>query len=319
MALFKINPSSKTNPDTGFGAQPTQVGDRFINKDGSFNIEKRGVSLWKRGSVYPFLLQLSWPQFFGLILVCYIFITIFFALLYILIGTDQLMGIQGTTGWEQLKEVFYFSTQTFTTVGYGRINPVGDGADLLASLETLSGWLFFALVTGLLYGRFTRPRSFIAFSATALISPYKGAKALMFRMVPYKTLHYLSDAKVVVNISLLVAEEGKEEYKFYTLDLERAGIDIFNMNWTVVHPINDRSPLLNFSEANLSSSDLELMVQVSGFDPVFSNTVMQRTSYTSKEIVWGAKFSSMYHESDDNTTTILELDKLNDFVKTEIN
>ena len=316
MALFKINPSSQTNPDTGFGAQPSQVGDRFINKDGSFNIRKTGVSLWKRSSIYPFLLQLSWLRFLGLMLICYIVITTFFALLYTLIGTDQLTGVQGISNWSRLKEVFYFSTQTFTTVGYGRINPVGDGADILASLETFTGWLFFALVTGLLYGRFTRPRSFIAFSTAALISPYKGGKALMFRMAPYKTMHYLSDAKVVVNISLLVTEEGAGEYKFYTLDLERAGIDIFNMNWTVVHPINDRSPLLNFTEANLNSADLELMVQVSGFDPVFSNIVMQRTSYTSKEIVWGAKFSPMYHESEDNTTTILELDKLDDYKKT---
>ena len=140
----------------------------------------------------------------------------------------------------------------------------------------------------------------------------------MFRMVPYKALHHLSDVKVTVNISLKIAENGKPEYQFYQLPLERSRIDMFNMNWTVVHPITDDSPVLNFSKEDLDNSDAEILVQVTGFDPIFSNMVMARTSYTYKELVWGARFKPMYHESEDGNTTILELDKLNEFDKTTI-
>lgn len=315
MAFSKFNPSSQTNPDTGLGVQATQIGGRFVNKDGSFNLRKTGYPLSKRSSVYSFLLNTGWLPFIGITLVFYIVVNLIFTGVYLLIGPQQLAGLHASTAWGTVKEVFYFSTQTFTTVGYGRINPHGDGANILAAFETMCGWLFFALVTGLFYGRFTRPKAYIDFSFNALISPYLDGRALMFRMVPYKSRHYLTDAKVIVNLSLLVTEGGKEEYKFYQLPLERSRIDLFNMNWTVVHPINANSPLFNFTEADMQSADLELIVQVSGFDPVFSNIVMQSSSYTSKEIIWEAKFNPMYHESADGATTILELDRLNDFKK----
>src|SRR6476620_2314443 len=119
----------------------------------------------------------------------------------------------------------------------------------------------------------------------------------MFRMVPYKNIHQLTDAKVAVNLSLLITDNGRSDYEFYQLPLERSRVDMFNMNWTVVHPINETSPLYNFTAEDLARSDFELMIQVTGFDPVFSNQVLQRTSYTFNEVVWGAKFSQMYHQS----------------------
>ena len=319
MAGRNINPFSRSNPDTGLGTQPTNIGGRFVNKDGSFNLKKQGLPFIKRVSFYSYLLELSWFKFLGIILLFYLFINLLFTIAYLLVGVDQLQGFHSHTSWGRAREVFYFSTQTFTTVGYGRLNPRADGADIIASLQTMSGWLFFAIVTGLLYGRFTRPKAYIAFSEKALVSPYQNASALMFRMVPYKNIHHLTDVKATVNISFLVVENGKEEYKFFQLTLERSRIDMFNMNWTVVHPITADSPLLNFTHEDLHASDLELLVQVSGFDPIFSNIVMARTSYTYKEIIWGARFKPMYHESEDGSTTVLELDKLNAYDEVSIN
>lgn len=135
----------------------------------------------------------------------------------------------------------------------------------------------------------------------------------MFRMVPYKVYHDLTDARVTVSLAFMEMEEDKPIYKFYQLKLERERIDTFSMNWTVVHPIDEESPLLQFSKEDMQQSDLELYVQVSGFDNIFSNMVMDRSSYTYEEIIWGAKFKPMYHESADGNTTILELDKLNEF------
>jgi inward rectifier potassium channel len=311
MASSKINPFSKSNPDTGFGVQTSQIGGRFVNKDGTYNLRKEGWPLLKRISFYSYLLEFSWMRFLSIILLFYVLVNVLFTGIYLMLGDGQLQGYLFNTTWGRVKEVFYFSTQTFTTVGYGRLNPVMDGADIVASIETVTGWLFFALVTGLLYGRFTRPKAYVAFSEQALVSPYREGSGLMFRMVPYKINHHLTDVRVAVNVSLIMDEE-KQEYKFYQLDLERSRIDMFNMNWTVVHPIDQQSPFLHFTPDDLERSDMEIIVQVSGFDPVFSSVVMQRTSYTYKEVIWGAKFKPMYHESPDGTTTILELNKLND-------
>lgn len=318
MATGKINSKVKQNPDTGFGTQAGNIGGRFINRDGSFNLRKTGWPFWKRNSLYSFLLELSWLKFLLVIVLFYFLVNVLFTTIYLLVGTEQLQGYLTTTQWGKIKETFFFSTQSFTTVGYGRIHPAGDGADTVSSVETMTGWLFFALVTGLLYGRFTRPVAYIAFSDKALISPYKEGTALMFRMVPYKNIHQLTDAKVIMNLSLLITEGGKSDYQFYQLPLERSRIDMFNMNWTVVHPIDEESPLYTFTKEDVINADFELMVQVTGFDPVFSNQVLQRTSYTFAELVWGARFSPMYHQSEDGNTTILELDKLSRFEKVEL-
>jgi inward rectifier potassium channel len=318
MATDKINSRVKQNPDTGFGTQAGSIGGRFINRDGSFNLRKTGWPFWKRMSPYSYLLELSWLRFLLVIFLFYFLVNLVFTAVYLLVGTEQLQGYLTTTTWGKVKETFFFSTQSFTTVGYGRIHPAGDGADVVSSVETMAGWLFFALVTGLLYGRFTRPKAYIAFSENVLISPYKEGTGLMFRMVPYKDIHQLTDTKVSVNLSLLMTENGKTDYEFYQLALERSRIDMFNMNWTVVHPINEESPLYNFTKEDILRSDFELMVQVTGFDPVFSNQVLQRTSYTFEELVWGAKFSPMYHQSEDGDTTILELDKLSHYERTDL-
>lgn len=314
----KINVFSKANPDTGFGVQANQIGGRFVNKDGSFNLRKEGLPLLERISFYSNMLEISWAQFFAFILLFYFSANIVFTILYLLVGQYQLQGLISAAGWARVKEIFFFSTETFTTVGYGRINPVGDGAHIIASLESLTGFLSFAFLTGLLYGRFSRPRAYITFSENALMSPYKKGIALMFRMVPYKVHHNLTDARVSVNISFTEMEEDEPVYKFYKLKLERERIDTFNMNWTVVHPIDEESPLLNLNKEDMHGADLELYVQVNGFDNIFSNMVLHRSSYTFKEIIWGAKFKSMYHESADGNTTILELDKLNEFEKVSL-
>lgn len=318
MATIRINPFSKANNDTGFGTQASRIGGRFINKDGSINLVKTGFPFLRRASLYSSLLQLSWTQFLGIVVLFYLLVNVLFGALYWAIGQHQFLGLQPGSQWQVYRQLFYFSTQTFTTVGYGRVNPVSDAADLLASFETMCGWLFFALVTGLLYGRFTKPKAYLAFSQNALVAPYREGMALMFRMVPYKTNHFLTEAHVAVNAAFLIQDGDKKEFKFYNLALERSRIDTFTMNWTVVHPIDENSPFLNFTEADLERSDLELYVQVSGFDPIFSNTVMQRTSYRFNEIVWGAKFLPMYHESEDNRTTILEMDKLDSFQKMNV-
>jgi inward rectifier potassium channel len=315
MASFKsANPFLKPNNDTGFGSNPGSYGGRFINKNGTFNLRREGISLFDKFSVFQRMLNLSNWKFVLLIFIFYFLINLLFTLAYLAAGPGQLQGIIGQTPWAQLKETFFFSTQTFVTVGYGRINPVGDAASLLASIESLSGLLSFAIVTGLIYGRFSRPKSYLAFSDFALISPYKDKTAFMFRFVNYKDNHILTNVEIKVNLALMLEENGKPTFKFYDLTLERYKVESLPMNWTVVHAIDENSPLQGFTHKDLENADMEVYVLITGFDEIYASPVLQRTSYTYQELKFNASFVPMYRESEDGKMTILEVHKLNDIV-----
>lgn len=309
----KINPFLKPNNDTGFGSNPSSVGGRFINKDGSFNLRREGVPLLRRVGVYQRMLSVPMWRFILILLAFYLAINLIFTGIYFLLGPDQIEGIRAADSWCLFKEVFYFSTQTFTTVGYGRLNPVGDGANIVSSLEALTGFLSFAIATGLIFGRFAKPKAYLQFSELALISPFKGMTALMFRFATYKDHHTLTNVEIKVNIAMRVEENGRQEYRFYDLSLERTKVDNLPMNWTVVHAIDENSPLFGLNDKDIADADVELYVLITGFDEVYSSPVLQRTSYTYKEMKFDAKFVPMYRESDDGQTTILEMHKLNEF------
>lgn len=311
---LKIASRLKANNDTGFSNKADTADNRFVNKDGSYNLRKSGLGVIKRFSIFQTMLTIPRWKFIGVILVFYIVINLLFTCVYLLVGTDQLQGMIGATSWIKFKEVFYFSTQTFTTVGYGRVNPIGDGVNIVASLESLTGLLSLAIGTGLIYGRFARPRAYLIFSEHALVSPYKDGKALMFRFVNYKDKHSLTDVEIKVTVGLKITENGNLIYNYYTLSLERDKVDNLPMNWTVVHPIDENSPFHGFAQDDMKNADVEVYALIRGFDDVFSDMVQQRISYTYKEILFNRKFSLMFKESADGKTTILELDKLSHHV-----
>jgi len=307
----KINPFSKQNNDTGFASNTNDTGGRFINKDGTYNLVKEGMPFRKRFSIFNDMLNLPLWKFIMVIFIFFIVINLIFSVIYFLIGAQQLDGMIAGSNWKIFREIFYFSTQTFTTVGYGHVNPVGDAANIVAGTEALTGFLSLAIATGLIYGRFSKPRSYLIFSDHALISPYKEGTGLMFRFAAFKDKHSLTDLEIKVNTGILVLENETPAYKYFSLNLERTKVESMPMSWTVVHPIDENSPFHGFTEDDMKSGDVELYVMLRGFDDVFSNYVQQRTSYTFSEIFFNRKFVPMYRESDDGRTTILELHKLN--------
>jgi inward rectifier potassium channel len=319
MATRKIiDPNLRVNNDTGFGTNAESYGGRFINKDGSFNLRKEGMPYLRRYSIfYNMLTQPLW-RLALLILAFFFLINLAFAMIYLVIGLNQLQGVIASTPWGKFKEAFFFSTETFTTVGYGRVNPVGSAANLVAAIEALCGFLSFAVATGLMYGRFSRPHAYLLFSEKALISPYKDGAALVFRFAPYKDNHTLTDVQIRVNIGLKVAVDGSAEYRYYDLELERSRVESLPMNWNVVHPLDAKSPLVGFSWEDMQTADVELYILIRGFDDIFSNFVQARTSYTYQEIEFNRKFVPMYRESKDGKTTILELHKLNDSIEAPV-
>lgn len=313
MATNRFNPSLKSNNDTGFGSNTTTVGGRFINKDGTFNMRKEGLRFWESVSIYHTMLNMPRWKFAISILLFYLGANLLYTLIYVIIGFNEFSGMIAVTWWQKFKEIYFFSTETFTTVGYGRVNPIGDAANFVASIEALTGFLSFAISTGLIYGRFSKPRAYLAFSEMALVAPYKDITAIMFRFASYKHKHVLTNVEVVVTIGFQVQDNGTPSYKFYTLNLERTRADSLPLNFTVVHPIDEQSPMYGFTWEDMKIADVELYVLVRAFDDVYSNVVLQRTSYTYEEIKFNAKFVPMYRESSDGNTTILELHKLDEY------
>jgi inward rectifier potassium channel len=314
MALFdRLNLKAKSLINTGFGTSASNYGGRFINKDGSANAVKKGIGVLDRISWYHTMLDMSAWKFLSILLLFYIGINFVFALLYFGIGIEHLNGIQTTDDeWVQFGQAYFFSAQTFTTVGYGHISPTGFYASALSSAEALMGLLSFAIATGLFFGRFSKPSIFLKFSHNAIIAPYNNGKALMFRLAPYKNTTYI-DAEVNVTLGMQIEENGVMTNKFFTLDLEYKKIDSLALSWTLVHPITNESPLYGLQASDYGSISGEIIVIIKTFDDMFSTTVATRTSYVFEEVVYGAKFKSMYSKSENHQSTVLDLGLLNSF------
>jgi inward rectifier potassium channel len=220
-----------------------------------------------------------------------------------LIGINHLGGITGTTVFEQFLDAFFFSGQTITTVGYGVIHPVGFWASTISLVESMTGLLGFALATGLLYGRFSRPNAKILYSKKAVIAPYKEITAFEFRIANVRK-NQLIEIDILLVLSMKVSENGQTLRRFFELPLERKQINFFPLTWTIVHPINEDSPMYGITFDELKESGAEFMILIKAFDDTFSQSVHSRSSYTIDELIWGARFKNMYIESAKGITAV---------------
>lgn len=316
MLNFKKGYSAfKEYKDTGFGANDKQQGTRFMDKKGRFKVIRSGLPWLDRWNVYAWMMELSWTQFYVVILSAFIGINLIFTALYFLVGIDHLIGLMAEDNAERFFEVFFFSVQTFSTVGYGRVNPLNMPAGLLASTEVFVGLLTVAIATGLVFAKFSRPIANLLFSKNMLINTTKdGRKAMMFRFVN-KAENQITDVGVQVLVAMDVAEGGDRasSWKFYRLPLERDNINFLALSWTVVHYIDENSPLFNLSEQELMDSGAEILILITLFDDTFAQTVHVRHSYKYYEWKWNARFLPMFKPSKKHTDfTELALDKIDD-------
>ncbi|MFD2099096.1 ion channel [Flagellimonas iocasae] len=275
--------------DLGLDTKTGNSGYRALNKDGTFNVRKHNVPFMERINMFHSLVTMSWPSFFTILATVYFVINLFFASLYVIIGTEHLTGIRGTTTLEKFMDSFFFSAQTITTLGYGQVAPLNLPTNIVAATESLMGLLLFALATGLMYGRFSKPYASIKYSTFGLIAPYLDINGFMFRVVNPKN-NQLIEVEASVTLSMQ-RKDNPEAREFHLLELERSKVILFPTMWTIVHPIGENSPLLGVSAEDMMKRDAEFLVFIKAFDESFSQTVYSKSSYKADEIKWGEKFT----------------------------
>jgi inward rectifier potassium channel len=297
-----VDPENKG--DLGLGTRVSgQRHTRILNRDGSFNVRRVGIPNWLGANAYHRVITMSWTRFYLLVFGYYVGVNLVFAELYVLCGPGALAGSEAATSSGRLWEAFSFSVQTLATIGYGSLRPHGVAANLTVSVEALTGLLGFAFATGILFARFSRPTARVLFSRNALIAPYEDGTALMFRLLNGRASE-LSNVKATVTLTRIENGEKRNGRQYHQLHLARESVVLMPMQWVVVHPIDEHSPLHGWTKERLAESDTEVLILLSGVDETFAQTVHTRSSYKQHEIVWGAKFRDIFGSSPDGALTI---------------
>ena len=291
--------------DPGIGEKFTRRTQRAINHDGSFNVRRRGGP--HRHDAYQWLITMRWWPFIGVVVAFFTLLNVLFALGYLALGPNALGGPAATSPADSFLRALFFSIQTFTSVGYGHVHPASNGTGWLSSVEALCGVLTFALATGLLYGRFSRPTARIHFSHTAIVSRRaNGTPCLQFRIANQRS-NILVDLQA--RVLLKTVAPGTNNYKYDFLALERDSVSLLPLSWTVVHDIVPGSPLLELNQEDYAQLDVEIIILLRGYDDTFAQDVHARNSYTHDEIEWERRFVQAYEVEDDGIT-VIDLDRL---------
>lgn len=266
----------------------------LMNADGTFNINIVGRPDTGLSDLYHALMRSSWRRLLGAVVLVYVLTNTAFALVYMALA-DQVSNLPPGS----FSAAFFFSVQTLATIGYGVMAPTGLAANIVVTVEALVGLLGVAMVSGLMFSRFSRPTARVLFSKVAVITPFNGTPTLMFRVANSRA-NQITDA--VVSVTLTRDErsaEGAHTRRMYDLKLVRNRSPMFALSWTVYHPIDADSPLFGLAEEDLSRGAPMLMVTLNGVDDTFAQTVYARHAYTWRDIRWGHRFQDMIDVGED--------------------
>lgn len=307
-----VRPDDDDFRDLGFGAEIARSSrQRLLNRDGTFNVVREGLGPVSRLSLYHWSLTISWPAFLGAITALYIGINAVFAIAFLLCGPSALYSTTSVPEPASFSRAFFFSVQSFATIGYGYVIPVGLAANLLVTLEALINIVGVALATGLVFARFSRPMAKIIYSQHAVIAPYRDGAALEFRIANQRSSQIIEmEAKVILSKIEHIA--GATSRKFYELRLERSRVAFFALSWTVVHPIDRTSPLFGLTEEDLREADAEILILLTGTDETSSQIVHSRSSYKADELVWHAKFANIFMRTREGGVMGMDLSRIHD-------
>ena len=299
----------KPSFDPGLTQKYSQGLKRIINPDGRFNVRRTGTT-WRDFHPYLFLVDAPLSVFIAVILAGFILGNLFFACIYWMIGIEHVHGAAAATPFLTFVNAFFFSAHTLTTVGYGNMYPDGPAANTIAALEALVGLMTFAIGTGILFGRFSRPTARIGYSKRMVMAQYQDVTSLQFRIVNRRATNLLNlDARVL--LTTVQVNNGMTQRKFDILPLERDSVIFFPLTWTVVHPITETSPLYRLTAEDLKRLQVEILVMIKAIDETFGQTVHSRYSYRYDEIEWGAKFTPVF-DVEKTGDILLEVNRVSD-------
>ncbi len=289
-----IKAADDPSSDLGFGRVVSQQRElRLLNRDGSFNVQTRGRGL-HAFLAYSNLVSTSWSRFFLFVAVSYLTLNGFFAVGYVLCGPGGLVNTLDTGIYSPFLKAFFFSIHTSATIGYGSTVPVGLPTNTLVALESVVSLLGLAVVTGLVFARFSRPVADILFSQNAVMSWIGKNRAFQFRIINTRNNQIID-----LHVRLLVSRfedtaSGASVRRYYPLSLERESVVFFPLSWTVVHTIDEHSPLFGVTQDELCASGAEFLILLTGVDETFSQVVNTRSSYRADEVIWDAKFTDIF-------------------------
>jgi inward rectifier potassium channel len=303
--------------DLGFGSVVSrQSHDRLLNRDGSFNVVRAGLGTLETLAPYHLLLTMTWPRFLGLTVALYFIVNLLFAVLFVMCGPEALLGPGAEMLGGRFSRAFYFSVQTFATIGYGQIGPNGFLPNFIVTIEALVGVMYQALATGLLFARFARPTASIAFSRRAVVAPYGEGTALEFRIANRRQSQIIQLEAQVMFSWMADDGHGGRARRYKLLPLERNSVTFFPLTWTIVHPIDEASPLAHVTHEWLEEVEAEILVLLSGIDETHEQTVHTRSSYQAQEIVWNARFQSIYVDSTASGPIVADIGRLDELERT---
>lgn len=257
---------------------------------------RRGQS---RTDIYHSLLTVSWAGFFALAAGVYVLFNAVFALLYLVRAGSIANAKPGS-----FADAFFFSVQTMATIGYGDMRPATFYANVVVTIEVLLGLIGFALATGLIFARFSRPTARVMFSDVAVVSRYDGVLTLMFRAANQRRNRILEASANLMLVRNEVTAEGQVMRRFYDLKVARQHNPTFVLTWTVMHPIDETSPLHKASEATLRAQGAEIIASINGLDESFAQTIYARKSYRPDNIRWGWRLIDIIGRTSDGRLTV---------------
>ncbi|PYP80871.1 MAG: hypothetical protein DMD35_03440 [Gemmatimonadetes bacterium] len=294
--------------DLGFGSIVGGAHERrLLNRDGSFTSKRLGFSPLSYLNFYHALLTVTWPRFLGLATATYVALNTLFASAYLLCGVTALGGQGAERMGGQWLRAFFFSVETFATIGYGHVFPLGSAANWVVTVESVVSLLAVALMTGIVFARFSRPTAAVMFSDVAVVAPYQGTTGFMFRITNARD-NQLMELEAKVLFSRL---DGTGR-RYDQLKLERTRVVFFPLSWTIVHPITEESPLWGCTHDDLVEKDAEFLILMSGIDETFAQVVHARSSYKPDEIVFGARFANIYNPVDADGTISIDVSRLSE-------
>jgi inward rectifier potassium channel len=280
-----------------------------VPKDGSRAAKRLGVNRFSVSEIYHSLVTMSWSRFFFFLILFFLLLVFAFTMLNTVIGFDHFTGLSSTESVGKFWEVFLFNAQTLTTVGGAGIVPVGFTNNIILTIESMIAMLGAAVITGLLYVRFSKPSTGIIYSPNALISPYRDGKGLMFRIANAKKNEVveLNAAMYVIQNDLVT---NKREVK--PLSLERSYLPFLAHAFTIVHPLTEDSPLFNSNWKDDDKTQYEIAVWFNAIDRITGQNVFSGYTYFMHDIVQRARFKNCM-DVDEDGLFLIHLDKLGDY------